>query len=1017
MGNIINYKPTKLSAILGDLDQYKYNPTGIKTVVLDRLSDMLNGDIDIVEPSNPFIYLLEASCLNATFACQEYATLTKKLYPRLANTEDDLYLHMSDYDYLGRFATPSTANVDFKFLYADFVNNAIFDTVGDTKVIKIPRIYTVTVDKYTFTLLYPIIITMHNVSGAHPVIDVKYDTSVPTYLQKLPVYVIPSQLIRQNVSDVWICFTVPMLEVNINSTEVPIEKSKLFNQTVSIPPNTQFYFAEIHYSLNNVWHPMLVTYTDEVYDLGTPTACLKVTQSTNTVSIYIPPVYTINGVMGTKIRIDVYTTNGPIDVNFGDYNVTDFQCTYNPVDKVRDQDVYTAPIELLNKIVTIPQRIVGGNGGVNFVDLKASVINNSIGDRKLPITLNQITYDASLSGFTLIPGPDILTKRIFYLQTEVPPPVVNYPISSLNMDMSAFKFVINDTTSQYSVIKQALNNSQNNRYIISKGTVFKSINSIISILGSTEFNALANLASTDLTAELNINKYLSTFYHYVLDNGNLFPELRAYDLDETKLITVNYVDASKTGVLGLNTTSANFYKSANGYTLDILTAVTQGPTVIQTSSMYAYLMYTSATGDVYIFNQSQTTLGSTPMTDMTSSSQAHFRISLKSDGDIDSKDSLALISGLSNTNQFGYWSKLGATINALSPVSSINVNLKDSFQLVYAYGNRTEHINTFLSSNIDDILEKTLFNTAYVSSIETFELSFGDRLAYLNTNVRNAVGDPVYEVYGDNVLNTYPYDVYGDSGSATLLESVDDGVSCNLSTNILHHAGDIVYGPDPVTGLSVPQYKHRSTDPRLDDYGRPMLDRSINADSYLTLLFADYKSMSANDKAYTTYINYARSTLTQKILGDAANLQSSLLENTVGYLTIPNTVNTINVSVNGGVTTNIDPNVNFIVNVYVTNKVYDDTVIRTSIEYTIIKTISNYLNNTVLIKTELNNILYNLLKAFVVSVTIPDMAIAGADHIKILDLNHKLSINKLLSYVNEYYTVSEDVSILYTVVD
>ena len=108
VANISNYKQVSLSTILGDLAPYKYNPGKIIDVTLDRLSDMLNGTVDIVDPSNPFTYLLETSCLNTAFAIQEYALLTRKLYPRLANNEQDLYLHMSDFDYLGRFSEPST---------------------------------------------------------------------------------------------------------------------------------------------------------------------------------------------------------------------------------------------------------------------------------------------------------------------------------------------------------------------------------------------------------------------------------------------------------------------------------------------------------------------------------------------------------------------------------------------------------------------------------------------------------------------------------------------------------------------------------------------------------------------------------------------------------------------------------------------------------------------------------------------------------------------------------------------
>jgi len=152
VANITPSTPISIETELGNLSQYKYFPNKIVSITLNRLTDMLNGAVDIVDPSNPFTYLLETSCLNTAFAIQEYTLACRKLYPRLANNESDLYLHMSDYDYQGIFSEPAYANINFNILLNDFTSKAYYDPILQQTILKIPRNYSISVDKYIFTL-------------------------------------------------------------------------------------------------------------------------------------------------------------------------------------------------------------------------------------------------------------------------------------------------------------------------------------------------------------------------------------------------------------------------------------------------------------------------------------------------------------------------------------------------------------------------------------------------------------------------------------------------------------------------------------------------------------------------------------------------------------------------------------------------------------------------------------------------------------------------------------------------
>ena len=110
MSNIViqnSENVTQIPEILNQIKKYQYNPSGIQRVQLSYLKDITKGVVNIVDPTNPFIFALESSAVNTAAFMIENKAAMNRLYPRNAITPDDVYLHMSDKDYIGRFATPS----------------------------------------------------------------------------------------------------------------------------------------------------------------------------------------------------------------------------------------------------------------------------------------------------------------------------------------------------------------------------------------------------------------------------------------------------------------------------------------------------------------------------------------------------------------------------------------------------------------------------------------------------------------------------------------------------------------------------------------------------------------------------------------------------------------------------------------------------------------------------------------------------------------------------------------------
>ena len=96
-----------ISDRIAAIKNLSYDPGMMQRFALNTLSEVTNGTIDIVDASNPFVFSLETSAVNTAYFLQHNKTLNRKQYPESASTTSDLYLHMSDKDYVDRFALPS----------------------------------------------------------------------------------------------------------------------------------------------------------------------------------------------------------------------------------------------------------------------------------------------------------------------------------------------------------------------------------------------------------------------------------------------------------------------------------------------------------------------------------------------------------------------------------------------------------------------------------------------------------------------------------------------------------------------------------------------------------------------------------------------------------------------------------------------------------------------------------------------------------------------------------------------
>lgn len=953
MPDLTPVKTVNIEQELDKLAYYKYHPNGILNVSLNRLQDMLDGRIEVVDPSNPFVYLLETSSLNTAFAIQEYTLLTRKLYPRLANDEDDLYLHMSDVDYLGRFSEPAHARVIFNILFSDFETRAKYDPIQREHVLTLPRHLKVSIDKYIFTLQAAIVIRLTE-SG---VVDVKFQNQDYESIFPIETNFINFNMNSLNQNETYLNFEVKMPEVDIEAVEIPTEKSKLFKGSLNFHPNRNFYYFRCFHLLEGKWEELLVTHTDQVYDIYTPTCTIKVDQLNKEVEYYIPPVYVNTNRLGTKVKFLVYTTMGPINVNFGDYKVSDFSVEYNQVFPEIELNETTEPLQLISKVIYISDKVADGKGPVSFQELKNAVIDNSIGDRKLPITNKQLDYAGNQNNFRIIRDVDVVTGRVFLLEFDVPNSPTRYPITKFNMDLLEFKSNVSDLHSgKNSVIK--VNDFVT---ILPEGTLFELRDNGLHLLDQTEYQAVKDKSDIALTMELNSKRYVSLYYHYVLDTSGDTVNLRAYDLSSPEVSRINFKDFNSTGRIGINTTNTNLIKVDGGFTLDVLSNMKKYVESINETNVKPYIVYRDNNDSVfYLEGRLFTVLGENPV----------YRFDIDSDYYIDSDNKILINNFKDNNGNF----------------VQVSVGLLSDLDLIYV--SNVVPLKYEASSLDEYIYGSYLAVDRAVVTLENLKVKFGDWLEWLYSRVHTSTGVYDYQVWENDVIKKYDTVVY------------------DSNNEVLHMVGDDVLDID-----GNPVIEYLKGEIKLDSSGNPVPINELELERYMNLLFVDYRSMVADKTLIKDYRKYLRRYLTEMCVENAKDIQGELLENTVGYMTVPKNLDNVKVKHSGKISY-IASAQSFKISVYVSRRVYEDVGARDEIEKTIIGGLEEYLyENVKLSKTVLLNALYMVLKEFINGLSIDKFTELNEEYIEIDGAGSRIGLDKVLTVDPKGYDLKESVTI------
>lgn len=280
---------------------YKNNPAAIKKVIYDTIESMSANEINVVDPTTPFNMLMESACVLTTAFMQEHEAALRKQYPSMAQTVEDLYLHMSDKDYIDRFASPAKTKFNLLIDVKELEKKLVLNPATGIRQVTIPKNSEFNIEDTVFSLQYPIDIKQL----VHKGYQITYDTSEVSPLQRLETNVVPwsKRVFTVNNQEML------HLEFDVYQFDIASYKGDLLTSTGYKKRHKfadQFYFARVYFKNNatlDQWQEILTTHSDQVYDPQTPTAALKVIGSE--LEVTIPQVYLTTGLISGSLRVDI----------------------------------------------------------------------------------------------------------------------------------------------------------------------------------------------------------------------------------------------------------------------------------------------------------------------------------------------------------------------------------------------------------------------------------------------------------------------------------------------------------------------------------------------------------------------------------------------------------------------------------------------------------------------------------------------------------------------------------------
>lgn len=957
---------TLATKLIDDINTYLGNPSRVQRAILEFTKTATQGEYEYVDPTNPVVMTVESAVLVSAATITNYETILRKQYPVLAQTYEDLFLHMSDKDYLNRFAVPARTKFTVMFRKSEVLGNMVEDTVKGYKKIVIPRNSYFTIADTRFCIEYPIEIRQLNYGG----LQIVYNTDWPSPIQELSTNTIEWQEVRgvseENEDNIYIQFTFDVLQLAVTSKVYDLNASTKFS--VNIDFTDQYYYTRVFVKDEfGKWKEILTTHSDQIYNASVITAVLKVTNSLN---VSIPEIYTVDANSASKIRIDVYETKGPITMMLGNYPNSSFSATWSALDETEINE-FVAPLETLKtQVIFSTSTVSGGKNGLTFEQMRDRLIDNAIGTPRIPISNVQIESALEDENYEIVKNIDNITNRTFLATRSLPKPSYPQLITSANASIQTGLFSIEDAV----LVDTVIDNGKS--ITITPDTIYQNVNGRVTLLPTDVKNNILAMPIDQRAIYLNNKDYYYSPFHYVLDsNHNLF-DVRPYYLDNPVIEGSVFKGENDSTKLRVSTGGYRILKSQTGYKVQIVTNSSDEFKTIPDDQVFVQMRFLPFEESEYAY-QNGTIIG------INDANERIIEFDLSTTFEIDKDNNIQLTKFI---------------VYTLDP-KVLGSSLFNDFDILYA---TSQAMDTQYVPNDVDAALGLLILPPEVAGIthEALKIRFGYHLDRLWARGRTVVSDASYGRYETDLLKYYDrnvYEVNPDTGGTIFIENGE------AVQHLLHAAGD----PVIIAGQQI--YEHHKGDIITDNEGNPIIKHPRRLFRQVDYLLVEAAYWFATDSIAVDYRKEMTDIYVGWITDSLVDIQQKLIEQTYIYFYPKVTTGNIGVMVKSGVETTISASQQFTLILHVDSTVYNNVELRSQLRVKSIEVLNNELNKPVVSISRITKELTNVYSDDVIDVEINGLG--GRENYSTVTILHETdrpSIKKLLKAQNDGSLIVEE---------
>lgn len=937
------------------VDHLAISPASVLDHSYEMLEAALDGEIDIVDPTSPYVNLLECAATGTAASIVKAGALTRKIYWNLAQTITDLYPHMSDGDFAGMYASPVQDHVvSFGLDLKQIREFAIRDTVTGISKITIPKDTVFTAQETHFTLHHAVNLLVYD-SGE---VRAFFDLSVTSPLKTRNSNIISTR-VAYFMGTAYFLMDLPCDQVNVISESSPITSSSRW--ALEVPFADKFYHARAYFTTDgNTWTEMHVTHDAETYDPLSPTVVLSV--SKGVVTAVIPDIYINESKVGNLARLDVYTTKGKQTIDLGALKMPDWGVVWN--DFSRLSTAHVAPLEdITGRVIFSEGKTAGGGNGMTFEQVRNRVVYNLHGKNgaytefELKGTLLGLGYVASKR-------KDTLTDRIYVAAKDIANDDA-IKAAGLTSGVGTINERITVFTGRTDLPNTMIRNSK--RATIKPVGLFKEIGYGVTLMGDADRAVLEQSAVATLADTLNATRHYYTPFHHVIDYSEPVLQTRAYDLASAKESYRNFVASNNSVGFIVTTKDVKVVLEDETY---VITVTTEAPKDLdhlrlQMSYRLDITGRVSHTADAVIVSDTI--------------SKFVFRLPTKLD--------------INSDNQFDFIFKDPFNVD-----TAVRAGIETQFDFVYSI-----HTTDAGTSSFDDkIVRGVIPGNVTPLTYEQVSIRFGKHMDGLYLRSRNLIEAPVYKKHLLDVPAVHTENIYKTDGLGAVYTIVDGKPKFEL----LHGIGDPKLDKD-----GKPIYLARAGSNVLDDKGQPIEVVPADFSREIRMTLFDARFRYATDAAIVAYRKTIPAQISTFLDGDITRLRKSILERTELYFEPLSTDQASTIMIGEGREIMARTSLSFKIEYQITPLGYEDEAFRQSIIKRTMEVIATELATNKFSLSHLSGTLDDLGEDVILNVTV-DKPLPGSGMAAITDGVAAFSIaNSLRSESNGTLSIVPNVSI------